>query len=102
MAKSKAFSCFIELDSDIDVCTEILCERIHREINYLGMVIIVFEVGTHESVVETLQQSILDFVGSITSDKFEVGVIKSMTCVEYLTRQKRHGIPTVRVLQLKV
>ena len=37
---SKAFSCFVKVDPDIDFAVNLICNRIHSEIDELGLVIL--------------------------------------------------------------
>ena len=93
---SKAFSCFLEVDADIDFAVNLICNRIHSEIDELGLVILVFDVGTTQETRLSVKKEILDFVRCITYKKFQIGVVKEMTIDEYETRQRKHGIPIYR------
>ena len=77
---NEAPSPFFEIDADIDSRQ---CNRIHSEIDELGLVILVFDVGTTQETRLNVKKQILDFVRSITSKKFKIGVVKEMMLDEF-------------------
>ena len=93
---SKAFSCFFKVDADIDFAVNLFCNRIHSEIDELGLVILVFDVGTTQETRLSVKKEISDFVRCITYKKFQIGVVKEMALEEFVSRQKKHGIPIYR------
>ena len=92
--KPQAFSAFFEIDADIDSSVNLICNRIHSEIDELGLVILVFDVGTTQETRLNVKKQILDFVRSITSKKFKIGVVKEMMLDEFRSIQRKQGIPT--------
>ena len=100
MKRTKAFSCFFDLGTDVDLMlTDIILPRIEHEVQHLnlGAVFVVFDVGADEDTIETVKQRIFECVRSITQDKFQVGVVKDMTKQEYLLRQQKYNIPTMGI-----
>ena len=74
----------------------LICNRIHSEIDELGLVILVFDVGTTQETRLSVKKEISDFVRCITYKKFQIGVVKEMALEEFVSRQKKHGIPIYR------